>query len=143
MDYKIETKTYQIKVAEDQAPTLCQPKIVFNILKEDFSPVSESMYLLSLNVKNQLIDKILIAKGTYNALMIKPIDIFRPLLATAGNHFIIAHNHPSGDAMYSEDDIVFTNKLKKASEVMGISFLDHIIFTDKEFVSLRQKGIIS
>jgi len=51
------------------------------------------------------------------------------------------HNHPSGDPEPSEDDIKLTERLAQAGEIMGIDVLDHIIVCDKDFCSLKRKGL--
>jgi len=142
MKYKLETKQYEIKVADNNSTSIQSPNTVFEIVKEDFSPVNESMHLLILNVKNKVIDKVLIAKGAYNSLMVTPTDIMRPILMSSGNHFILTHNHPSCDCKPSEEDVIFTNKIKQASKLLGLSFLDHVIYSDKEYQSMKQLGIL-
>jgi len=142
MDYKLETKNYQIKIADNNAINISKPQTVFEIVKDDFDPFNENLYLLIINIKNNLIKKILIAKGSYNSLMANPIDFFRPIILTAGNKFILAHNHPSGDITPSEEDINFTNRIKKASNLLGLALLDHIIFTDEKWYSFKKELLL-
>ncbi len=54
---------------------------------------------------------------------------------------IFVHNHPSGDPEASEDDIELTKRLAKAGEIVGIDVLDHIIISDKEYLSLKRQGL--
>ena len=142
MNYKIESKNYQINVADKEATVLDCPKIVFETLKEDFNATQEEMYLITLNTKNKIIEKTLISKGAHNTLMITPMEIFRPLMLSNGNNFIIAHNHPSGDTQPSEEDITFTRKIKKASEIMGCNLLDHLVYSDTEYYSFKSEGLL-
>ncbi len=51
------------------------------------------------------------------------------------------HNHPSGDPEASEDDIKLTKRLAEAGEIVGIDVLDHIIVCDKDYLSLKGKGL--
>ena len=142
MKYKIEVKSYEIKVAEKESVALSSPETVFNIMKDSFSPISEEMHLLILNVKNQIIDKILISKGTYNSVMVTPLDIIRPLMLMAGNNFILSHNHPSGDVSPSEEDINFTSKIMKATKVVGLNMLDHVIYGSDNHYSFKKNGLM-
>jgi len=137
--YKI--KYYQLKIAESEIK-VHNPDTIFENLKNDFNPLQEEMYLFCLNVKNKIMLKKKISIGNLNTLMMTPKDIFYHIFLTASNSFVLAHNHPSGDITPSREDIEFTEKIKKAAEIMQINFLDHIIFTDKEFNSLRSKGIL-
>jgi len=141
MEYKIEYKT--LKIAEYAPETFIKsPDLLFDCIKEDFSPLQESMILIGLNVKNRIVYKKIIAMGGTNTMTITPKEIFTHLLLIGASNFIIAHNHPSGDIIPSKEDIVFTRKLHKAAEIMGLNFLDHIIYTDKEYNSLKQGGLI-
>ncbi|MFC1977502.1 JAB domain-containing protein [Chloroflexota bacterium] len=54
---------------------------------------------------------------------------------------IFVHNHPSGDPEPSADDIKLTERLTQAGEIMGIDVLDHIIVCDKDYLSLKSKGL--
>lgn len=139
---KLKFKEYILKVAEDEKKDITSPAIVVEIMKEDFSPVNESMHILILNIKNQIIEKYLVAKGNYNTLLIKPIDIIRPVIMTAGNNIIIVHNHPSGDSSPSEEDINFTKKMKKGCDVVGINILDHVIYTDENHYSFKKNELL-
>jgi DNA repair protein RadC len=52
------------------------------------------------------------------------------------------HNHPSGDASPSSEDIAITRRLKEAGELLGIKVLDHVIVGDKEYVSFVERGLL-
>jgi DNA repair protein RadC len=54
----------------------------------------------------------------------------------------LLHNHPSGDPEPSADDIAITKRLKEAGKTLGIDVLDHIIFGQGTFVSLKEKGVL-
>lgn len=69
-----------------------------------------------------------------------PRELFRPAIIKRANQIIILHNHPSGEVDPSEDDIMTTERLKKAGVILGIEILDHIIFTKKEsFYSFKKE----
>jgi DNA repair protein RadC len=53
---------------------------------------------------------------------------------------IVAHNHPSGQLSPSIEDDDITARLKAAAEILGLHFLDHLIFSDTTFFSYRQAG---
>lgn len=52
---------------------------------------------------------------------------------------IIVHNHPSGSTYPSENDLRFTEKIKRSCDDLGIVFLDHIIVGKKEYYSFREE----
>lgn len=140
--YKTQVKEYSLKVADISAEVVSHPTTVFNMLKDSFNPIQEEVYILILNTKNQVIDKHLVSKGGINTTLITPAEILRPIFLTNGNSFIIAHNHPSGSIEPSEEDIIFTRKIKKASEVCGLSLLDHVIYTSTSFYSFKKKDLL-
>ena len=61
-------------------------------------------------------------------------------LGTKG--IILAHNHPSGDSAPSEADLRLTRHLAEACELLDVSVLDHLIFGQNRWTSLRQKGFL-
>ena len=140
--YNVEVKKYTIKVADSNSIAVSKPETVFECLKGDFNPLQEEMYLLIMDASNKIIEKILISKGSSNALYMTPADILRNVLRTASSKFILAHNHPSGNTKPSEEDLTFTDKIKKSSKIIGLSLLDHIVFTQNEYFSFKASGLI-
>jgi DNA repair protein RadC len=125
---------------------VCSPSQAFDLLKDDSCPDAESLIVLGFDGKNRIryqeVFKHLIAKGKHNSLIASPIDIFSPLLRVSCKNFILAHNHPSGDVNPSEEDLRFCRKISQAAKLLGISFLDNLIFSDQEYYSFRQHGLI-
>jgi DNA repair protein RadC len=56
---------------------------------------------------------------------------------------IVAHNHPSGNLMPSQDDINVTIRLKKAGDLLGIKLLDHLIFSEDSYRSMLEENELS
>ena len=54
---------------------------------------------------------------------------------------IIAHNHPSGNLDASREDITTTNRLCESANILGIRILDHIIFTENDYYSMREHNL--
>ncbi len=144
MEYQIKYKTYILKLSESQG-IIRSPQHICDFIKkdQDFDPTAEQLILIGLNTKNEIHFKHLIAKGTYNFLAVVPADIFSHLLRLNLKNFIIAHNHPSGDLTPSEDDIIFTKKLKRGADILGLTILDHIITgLDRRYYSFKEKNLI-
>ena len=59
----------------------------------------------------------------------------------AAPNIIVAHNHPSGDASPSPQDVSVTKELAKAAELLGITLLDHVVIGGDEAVSLKDRGL--
>lgn len=110
---------------------------VINEIEKLHLQAEESTILICLNTKNQIISYSEIAKGGINFCNVDIKTIMKTILLCNSNKFIIAHNHPSGSSEPSKNDIQFTNKLEKASKVLDIQFLDHIIVCEDEYISCK------
>jgi len=102
----------------------------------------EHLIGLYLDTRNHLIKEETISIGTLNSSLIHPREIFRSAVIEACASVILVHNHPSGDPTPSKDDITVTKKIIKASEVIGIELLDHVIIGNERYVSLKEDGLI-
>ena len=102
----------------------------------------EIMKLLLLNTKSRLIGESDISKGTINASIVSTRELFVEALQKNAVYMIMLHNHPSGDPTPSREDILVTQRIHDAGEMIGIELLDHIIIGDNCYVSLREEGVI-
>lgn len=76
--------------------------------------------------------------GTLNQSIAHPWDIFREAIRDNATQIIVAHNHPSGDSTPSESDNMFTSRLTKACELIGIQMLDHLILGESTYHSYAE-----
>jgi hypothetical protein len=66
------------------------------------------------------------------SLKISVLSADIPVQSTAASAVIVAHNHPQGELRPSNEDLKITKQLKEAAKVLGLSFLDHIIFNTRD-----------
>ena len=102
----------------------------------------EHMKLLMLNTKSKLIGETEISKGTVNASLITPRELFIEALQKNAVSIIIMHNNPSGDPTPSREDQLTTRRIKEAGALIGIDLLDHIIIGNNCFISFRKEGLL-
>jgi DNA repair protein RadC len=95
-----------------------------------------------LNGANDVLDVRLITLGLVNRTIIHPREIFAEAVAARACAVIVAHNHPSGRLEPSQEDRDITERLRAAGELLGISLLDHLIFSQVGFVSLVETGVL-
>jgi len=95
-----------------------------------------------LDTRNQLIKVAEISVGSLDASVVHPREVFKEAISASAASVIFTHNHPSGDPEASEDDIELTKRLAQAGEIVGIDVLDHIIIGDKNYLSLKRKGLL-
>lgn len=110
---------------------------IMNVLNIN-NEAQEVVYLLSLNSKNQLVSFTEIARGGLNMCNISQNEIFKNVLLSNCNKFILVHNHPTGDPTPSKKDIEFTKQILKSSKILNIEFLDHLVIGDNEYKSIMK-----
>ncbi len=108
---------------------------VINQYEELEKAIQENVILICLNTKNQIISYTEIGKGGLDSCYINISNIFKTALLCNCNKFILAHNHPSGVAKASQEDIGVTNRIKEIAKIMDMELLDHIIIGANDFVS--------
>lgn len=100
----------------------------------------ETVFLLCLDAKCKAIACLLVGEGSVNSASISIRKIVEMALNTNATSVILAHNHPSGLALPSAEDIQTTKRLGRALAAVEIVLADHLIFADGEYVSLVQSG---
>lgn len=102
----------------------------------------EEFWILLLNAKNKIIDKIRISSGGISGTVADTRIILKEALLKNSTGIILCHNHPSGDVKPSKHDIELTNKMKNASSIMDISLLDHVIIAGNTYFSFIDEGLL-
>lgn len=100
----------------------------------------EKFAVLALDVKHRVMSMRILSSGTATETTAHPRDIFRWLMMTGSTRCIVAHNHPSGSVEPSAEDIVLTQTLLKASKMIGIPIMDHLVIAGKKHYSIRQNS---
>jgi DNA repair protein RadC len=102
----------------------------------------EHFKLVLLNVRNSILDISTISVGTVNASLVHPREVFKKAIAHGASSVVLAHNHPSGNAEPSEDDVKLTRRLVEAGKLLGIEVLDHVIITATGYTSFKESGLL-
>ena len=100
------------------------------------------MKLLMLNTKARLIGETNISKGTVNASLITPRELFIEALQKNAVSIVLMHNHPSGDPTPSREDILITKRILDAGALIGIELLDYIIIGNNQYMSFREEALL-
>ncbi len=109
-------------------------------LPKFYGKKNEEVHVLALDDKRKIINYEKLFEGTVNASQITIRKVIQFALTANATGIIIAHNHPTGVALPSGNDVNVTKKLISALELMSIQLLDHIIVADDDFVSLADSG---
>ena len=102
----------------------------------------EMILLLSLDSRLHLIEKYVLSIGTVNASLLSPREVFVRALKCQASSVILLHNHPSGDATPSREDLLVTGKIKETGELVEIPLIDHIIIGDGCYTRLKEKNLL-
>lgn len=103
---------------------------------------AECVVLVLLDNKGHLLKDMLISKGTVNASLVSPREVFIQALKAEAASIVLIHNHPSGDASPSKADKLITTQMKECGKLMNIPLIDHIIIGDHTYSSFKELGFI-
>jgi len=119
------------------------PTTIATYYMEDMRHQEQEVLLgIMLDTKNSFLGDVEISKGTVNASLISPREIFLHALAHKSVNIILLHNHPSGDPTPSSEDIKVTKQIRLAGDLIGIKLLDHIIIGDQKYISFCEEGLM-
>ncbi|GHV26553.1 DNA repair protein RadC [Spirochaetia bacterium] len=114
------------------------PSDVFSIVRHYANRKQERFICLSLNSAHEVLAVRIITIGLVNRTLIHPREVFADPLSDRATGICVCHNHPSGELKPSGEDDEVTRSLEKAASILGIRFLDHIIFSEAGYFSYRQ-----
>lgn len=102
----------------------------------------EAFLLIFLDVKNHVIDSEILARGTYDTIILQPKRIAEDAVAHKAPKLIVVHNHPSGITDPSSSDVDFTRKLEAVLNPLDITLLDHLIVSRIGVYSFLNHGLL-
>lgn len=147
MGHTMTVKTVEVQYTGEGEPDfmreqLDQPQAAAFYLGQLIPQLSDSdqevFGILALDGRHRLIGHKAISVGTKNQAPVDAQKLFRSALYLDATGIILFHTHPSGDLDPSRDDLDLTRRLVRGGQCVGISVLDHFIFTsDGRWVSLR------
>ena len=105
-----------------------------------FGRRNETVFLLCLDAKCKVLCCRELGEGTVNSAAISVRKIMETALTVNATTVVLAHNHPSGIAVPSGDDIQTTRRIAAALSAVEIHLADHIVVADDDYVSMVQSG---
>lgn len=103
----------------------------------------ERLYQLCLDQKGKLIACKLLSEGNANSAGLNIRLLVENAILTSASQVILAHNHPSGVALPSQDDFNTTEQARTALETIGVKLRDHVIVADGDYVSMADSGFLA
>lgn len=104
---------------------------------------NETVYLLCLDSKSKLICCRQLGEGDVVSANLPIRRVVEIALSVKAATVVLAHNHPSGLAIPSREDIAVTLQLRQALQTVGIALADHLVVADEEYVSMAQSGYLT
>lgn len=126
-------------------PSLCfhHPDSIASYYMEKLRHKEQELLIcMMLDNRNHLLAERLISKGTVNATLVTPREIYMEAVRCHAVSLILVHNHPGGDPTPSLCDREITERIRQSGELLGISLLDHIIIGDHRYISFKEEGML-
>ena len=129
--------------ATTDRPAIRCPADVAGYLGPELSTLQqEQLRVVLLDTQHRALGVSLVYQGGLNTTPVAGLaDVFREAVRIGAQAIVLVHNHPSGDAAPSPEDVRVTADAGRAGELLGIEVLDHIILGRGCHVSLRQQGL--
>lgn len=121
---------------------ICSPGDVIPFLLHYSDRKQEVFFSILLNGANEIIRIRPVTMGLLNRTLIHPREVFAEAVELRAGAILVAHNHPSGNLVPSEEDKQVTASLKEAGDLLGIRLLDHLIFCDSDHFSFLENDLL-
>ena len=125
----------------EERPDLGDATQIYNYMRPVMQDLDiEEFWALMLNQNYRLIKKVRISHGGIDATTVDIRIIMREAVLCNATQLVVCHNHPSGKITPSKHDEELTRSIMRASNVMNIHFMDHVIVTDGHYYSYHEEG---
>lgn len=136
------TRRARVSSADTELPLDTTERIGRFFVEQYIAEKQEIMYQLCLDAKGRMLSCRRVSEGSAAAVSLNLRQIVENALRSNAVLVALAHNHPSGVAFPSREDIAATLQVRGALETIGVQLVDHIIVADDDYVSLRQEGLL-
>jgi DNA repair protein RadC len=127
-----------------ERPRIRGPRDVYDICAPALLDAKQEEFrVLLLNTQHVVVRELVVTRGTLDASVVHPREVFRAAIVESAAAVILVHNHPSGDPAPSREDREVTEQLVAAGSLIGIAVLDHIVIGDGRYVSFVEAGLLN
>ncbi len=130
------SRRYLLDKNHGSEPLSSMDKIGNYLVDKYFGINVETVFLLMLDNKYDVIDCVKIHEGSVNSAAITLRRLIELALYRRASMVVLSHNHPAGVAIPSSDDIYTTREIKRAFDLMEIKMLGHILVAGDQFVNI-------
>ena len=107
-----------------------------------FGAVQEEVYMLGLDAKCKLLGCVKLSSGSINSAGLSIRRVVESALSMKASSVVLAHNHTSGIAVPSQEDIRTTHSIAHALDLVGVYLADHVVVADEDYVSMAESGLM-
>ncbi len=138
----------ELKLSETQRIKISSSDDLYGIMQEILLDESltnqsrEQCWVIGLENNHRILYIELISLGTINKTLVEPMEVFSLALRKKAVKIILCHNHPSGELKPSDADRNITDCLIQVGSLINIQFLDHLIISDKSYLSFKDNGLL-
>ena len=126
----------------EERASIGSPQDVYNLLSAEMAFLDqESLRVLLLNTKNQVVRTVEVYKGNVNNINVRAGETLRHAVRENCPSVILVHNHPSGDPTPSSEDAQMTKQLVEAGRMLDVEVMDHVVVARSGFVSMKEKKL--
>ncbi len=116
-------------------------KVADYLMNHYTGATSEHVQLLAFDSKMRMVYHTTILQGSFSDTDIPLERIAEPLFTTGASRYILAHNHPSGRAEPSKNDLLVTRHIYRTLSQLGKTMIDHIIISGPEWQPILKKAL--
>jgi DNA repair protein RadC len=117
-----------------------EPSRVAELMRRAAHAEREGFHVVLLDVRGRLLRAEQVAEGSLTQCPVSPRDALRPAVREGAHGVVFVHNHPSGDPSPSAEDFDLTERLRAASELVGVLARDHVIVAAGGYFSFVEAG---
>ena len=122
-------------------PDLGSSLAIYNYMLPQMADLKvEQAHAIFMNQNFRLIKSVKLSEGGITETSVDTRILMREAVLSGATIMAFVHNHPSGNTQPSKADDMLTQQIAKASQIMRIFFMDHVIITDGSFYSYHDKG---
>lgn len=126
----------------EERPMISSPADAAALVSYEMSALEqEHLRVVLLDRRNRVLEIVEVYKGSVNSSQIRVGEVFKEAVRKNSSAIIIIHNHPSGDATPSPDDVAVTRAIVQAGKLLDVEVLDHLVIGHGKWVSLKERGL--
>lgn len=145
--YSLAVLAHLPRVAEPTGGRMKTGRDFYELGKDFADLAQETFQVITLNTKNEIINRHLVSLGSVSGAPVVPRDAYRAAVFESATAVAFIHNHPSGDPRPSDNDVELTARLVDAGKILGIRVLDHVVIGrgkagEPRYFSFVEEGLL-